>query len=147
MEWTTSLKRFAEHLPKDGDKELSLLKCHLLIEELLTVIIERNMMRPEFLQDITGRSQHEWIWSASAALNVARNALAHNLDKKVVDEKLEKFMNCVERVEGPPSADAFNGPMQRFQLSAFKVFMHTLHTAQLDPSDIKIKIILGDSAA
>lgn len=161
MEWTTSLKRFAEHLPKDGDKELSLLKCHLLIEELLTVIIERNMMRPEFLQDInlsfhhklvlaqgfTSSSQHEWIWSASAALNVARNALAHNLDKKVVDEKLEKFMNCVERVEGPPSADAFNGPMQRFQLSAFKVFMHTLHTAQLDPSDIKIKIILGDSAA
>ena len=160
MEWTTSLVRFAEHLPENGDKELSLLKCHLLVEELLTLIIERNMKRPEFLQDInlsfhhklvlaqgfTGGSRHEWVWKAIAALSVARNALAHNLDKKVVDEKLEKFMNCVESVEGPPPADAFNGPMQRFQLSACKVFMHTVDIAQFDPSDIKIKIILGNGA-
>jgi len=34
----TPLIRFIEHLPKNGDLELSLLKCHLLVEEVLTKV-------------------------------------------------------------------------------------------------------------
>jgi hypothetical protein len=155
------LSRFVEHLPKDGDLELSLLKVHLLIEELLTLVIERNMKRPEFLEKarpefqkklylaqgfLAGVSDTEWVWKAIFKLNEARNKLAHTLDKEELNQKLEAFMQFVESIDGPPPADAFNGPMQRFQLSAFKVFMHTVHTVQFDPSDVKIKIILGDRA-
>jgi hypothetical protein len=161
MEWTTSLSRFAEYLPKDGNAELSLLKVHLLIEELLNLVIERNMKRPDFLQEarlpfekklvlaqgfLNGASDAEWVWRAIGLLNQARNKLAHNLDNEVIERKLDAFINCVESVEGPPPADAFNGPMQRFQLSAFKVFMHTVHVVQIDPSDVKIKIVLGGGA-
>jgi hypothetical protein len=132
-----------------------------LIEELLTLVIERNMKRPEFLQKariefdkklvlaqgfLAGVSEAEWVWKAIVKLNEARNKLAHNLDTETVERKLEAFMDCVERVEGPPPADAFNGPMQRFQLSAFKVFMHTVHIIQVDPSDVRINIILGNGA-
>lgn len=161
MEWTTSLLRFAEHLPKDGNAELSLLKTHLLIEELLNLAIERNMKRPDFLQKsqlqfekklvltqgfLVGHSESEWVWKAITKLNEARNKLAHNLDKELVEKKLESFINCVEKVDGPPPPDAFNGPMQRFQLSAFKVFMHTLSAIQIDKSDEKINIILGNGS-
>lgn len=161
------LARFVAHLPENGDKELSLLKCHLMIEEVLTVIIERHMVRPEFLQKaardgrdlrfqdklllakcLTLSSEDDWIWKAIAALNAARNRLAHRLDRKEVDAKLEEFMNCVERSvkEGPPPADAFVGKMQRFQLCACRLFMETVHRAEVDPSDIRIKDILGDRA-
>jgi hypothetical protein len=161
MEWTTSLSRFVEYLPQDGNAELSLLKVHLLIEELLNLVIERNMKRPDFLQEarlplekklvlaqgfLNGASDAEWVWRAIGLLNQARNKLAHNLDNEVIERKLDAFINCVESVEGPPPADAFNGPMQRFQLSAFKVFMHTVHVVQIDPSDVKIKIVLGGGA-
>lgn len=161
MEWTTSLHRFAEYLPKDGNADLSLLKVHLLVEELLNLVIERNMKRPDFLQEarlpfqtklvlaqgfLNGTSDAEWVWRAIGKLNEARNKLAHNLDNEVIERKLDAFIECVESVEGPPPAEAFNGPMQRFQLSAFKVFMHTVHVVQIDPSDVKIKIALGDGA-
>lgn len=161
MEWTASLKRFVDVLPKDGNAELSLLKVHLLIEELLNMAIERNMKRPDFLREsqlpfqkklvlaqgfLTRVPEDEWVWKAIVKLNEARNKLAHNLDGEAVERKLEAFMSCVESVEGAPPADAYNGPMQRFQLSAFKVFMHTVHAIEVDPSDVKIKIILGSSA-
>jgi hypothetical protein len=161
MEWTTSLARFAEYLPKDGNAELSLLKVHLLIEELLNLVIERNMKRPDFLQKarlpferkltltqgfLNGASEAEWVWTAIGKLNEARNRLAHSLDNEVVERKLDEFINCVESVEGPPPADALDGPMQRFQLSALKVFMHTVHVVQIDPSDVKMNISLRDRA-
>ena len=160
LEWTTSLARFAEYLPKDGNAELSLLRVHLLVEELLNLVIERNMKRPDFLRKarlpfekkliltqgfLSGVSEAEWIWAAIGKLNEARNKLAHNLDNEVIERKLDEFINCVENVEGPPPADAFNGPMQRFQLSGLKVFMHTVRVVQIDPSDVKISIVIGDS--
>ena len=159
MYFVPHLKRFCDHLPKDGNAELSLLKVHLLIEEIINLAIERNMKRPDFLRKsglsfaqklvlaqgfLTGTSDAEWVWKAIEKLNEARNKLAHNLDKEVAEQKMEAFMKRVEDVEGPPPDDAFNGPMQRFQLSAFKVFMHTLHVVEIDPSDVKIRIILGN---
>ena len=59
MEWTTSLSRFAEHLPKDGNAELSLLKVHLLIEELLNLVIVRNMKRPRIPRESSTRLHEE----------------------------------------------------------------------------------------
>lgn len=147
---------FGKHLPEDGNKELTLLKCHLLIEQLLVLVIERNMVRPKLLPDLnfhkrlqlaqalTGVSKHEWIWTAIGLLNKARNTLGHDLDKRKMERELDEFMKYVESVEGVPPNDAFNGPMQRFQQSAFKVFMHTVDTVHFDPSDMKIKIILGN---
>ena len=93
---------------------------------------------------LAGAPETEWVWKAILKLNDARVKVAHTLDKEEVAQKLEAFMKFVESVDGPPPADAFNGPMQRFQLSSFKVFMHTLHAVQIDPSDVKIKIILGN---
>lgn len=45
------LVRFMKYLPKDGDEDLALLKCHLLVEEMLTKLIERNLSHPEHLID------------------------------------------------------------------------------------------------
>jgi hypothetical protein len=159
MYFVPHLKNFIEHLPKDGNAALSLLKVHLLIEEIFNLVIERNMKRPDFLRKsrlsfaqklvlaqgfLSGASDAEWVWKAVEELNEARNKLAHNLDKRKMEGRLEAFIKRVEDVEGPPPDDAINGPMQRFQLSALKVFMHTVHIVEIDPSDVKIKIILGN---
>lgn len=47
----TPLTRFIEHLPKNGDLELSLLKCHLLVEELLTKVILDSTKQPNYVKN------------------------------------------------------------------------------------------------
>ena len=162
MYFAPYLAKFVKHLPEDGNAELSLLKAHLLIEEILSLAIERNMKRPDFLRKsqlsfeqkrvlaqgfLSGASDCEWVWEAIEKLNRARNKLAHHLDNEVLEKKMEAFMQYVDNVEGPPPDDAFNGPIQRFQLSAVKVFLHTLHIVEIDPSAVKIQIMLGDRKA
>ena len=44
------LIRYITHLPSSGDVELTLLKTHLLIEELLTHILEKKSLKPAHLR-------------------------------------------------------------------------------------------------
>jgi len=77
------LIRFMEHLPRNGDVELTTLKCHLLIEELLNKIISKNAASPKYIGQADLRFIQKmylarafaktgiepWVWGAIKKLN------------------------------------------------------------------------------
>lgn len=148
--------RFMQHLPRNGDVELSLLKCHLLVEEVLTKLIERNLRHPNHLRkarlnffqkmcmarslnDLEGQA---WIWGALKRLNEARNALAHGLEADEIQRKLEAFILFVEAEEGAPNPKRLGQAFGRFQWAAFKVFAPLAAHAHLDISALRIPTLL-----
>ena len=103
--------RFLEHLPVGGDPVLILLKGHLLIEELLRELINIHLADPQAIEEAELTFHHclclakafgaeirsdYWIWQAIKKLNKLRNQLAHNLEPKGFDDRLENFVSFVE---------------------------------------------------
>ncbi|MGH6919878.1 MAG: hypothetical protein ACREJ0_19495, partial [Geminicoccaceae bacterium] len=100
------LVRFMEHLPKDGDEELALLKCHLLVEEVLTKLIEKKLRHATYLpkarlsfdkkvwiaRSLNDLEKPAWVWGAVKRLNEARNALAHGLEVEDIRRKIDAFI-------------------------------------------------------
>jgi hypothetical protein len=146
----TPLVRFMKHLPKDGDEELALLKCHLLVEEMLTKLIERNLSHPEHLIDarlgffqkmciarsLNDLEREAWIWEAVKRLNTARNALSHGLERERIDRKLEEFVTFVEAEKGAPDPTQLSQVFGRFQWAVFKVFSLLAVEAHFDPGAV-----------
>jgi hypothetical protein len=136
------LVRFIQHLPKNGDTELALLKCHLLIEEVLTRLIARAAKNPALLpkarltfaqkvwmaRSLTDLETQAWAWEA------LKNELAHALEVSEVNKKVEEFTLCVERYKGIPPPEVIGGPLGRFQLAAFMVFSFLAGQAHFDPT-------------
>jgi len=122
------LVRFIEHLPKNGDLELSLLKCHLLVEEVLTKLILDSTKHPNYVRkarltfaqktslarSISDLEHRAWLWGAIAKLNHARIELVHGLSVDDVKEKLDEFVRFVEAEEGAPSSDVITQTFGRF---------------------------------
>jgi hypothetical protein len=160
MTETHPLLRFLQHLPSNADSDLSVLKCHLLVEEVLSELIARNMKMRDFLpkarlsfvqkaalsRGLNEFPEDEWIWHAVAALNEARNALAHNLDRSVFASKLESFIQAVESKNGSPSAEVVSGPLGRFQWAAFHVYTYLAVGAHPEKNLTKRSSILGHGA-
>lgn len=154
------LTRFLQHLPKNGDVELALLKCHLLIEEVLTKLIARSTKHPEFLpkvrlsfaqkvwlaRTITNLGEESWSWEALRRLNEARNELAHGLLAQELNGKLDEFIRVVEDKHGAPADSVIGGPFGRFQWAAFTVFSFFSHHAHFDPTALKISTLLTSAA-
>jgi hypothetical protein len=152
----TPLVRFVEHLPKDGDEELALLKCHLLVEEMLTKLIERNVRHPTYLRNarlsfetkmwiarsLDDLEPHVWVWGAVQRLNAARNALAHGLEAEHIRRKLEAFIAFVEAHQGAPEPEHLSGAIKRFQWAAFHVYSPLAAHAHFDLSDLRIPTLL-----
>ncbi|MNR32234.1 hypothetical protein D3C85_1497990 [compost metagenome] len=114
-------------MPTEQDAELTLLKGHLLIEEILTAVIMNGVKRPKHL-DFARMQFHQkmklaravfpgedpdWIWVALKSLNDARNKLAHGLDQAATATAVKKLIDYVlnfdpisgevlERGEEPP---------------------------------------------
>lgn len=103
--------RFKKFLPYNGDRDLILLKGHLLVEELLRTYIKKMLPQPDELSDprefgfiqylrLTKAFQedasHDWIWVALEKLNSIRNLLAHHLEPKGFEDRLEHFLSFVE---------------------------------------------------
>lgn len=104
------LFRFLEFLPRSKDKELTLLKIHLLIEEVLTKIIFKSVKHDRYILEaklnfdqkskivraLGGMNNTPWIWQALKLLNQSRNYLSHSLDKDGFNEKIDKFIKHVK---------------------------------------------------
>lgn len=108
-------ERIEAHYPDGADLTLQVLKGHLLVEELLRQIFELLLAYPDALKGdrgttfechqiiclveaITPHSKDEaWVWSAAKRLNNLRNELAHNLEPKAVDQKVQALIVFVTR--------------------------------------------------
>jgi hypothetical protein len=150
------LSRFIKHLPKNGDIELGLLKCHLLVEEVLNRLISRKAINPEFLakarlsfsqkvslaRALSDIDPEDWVWAALKKLNDARNELSHGLSAEQIDAKLNDFVFFVESYQGRPSQEEVSQTFGRFQWAAFKLFTRIVGYADFDPTELKIPTVL-----
>ncbi len=110
--------RFDAHLPSESDPILVVLKGHLLAEEILENIIKSKCRKPEVLNNVeigfflkvklaralvgdthpNGKIFPDSVWAMLEALNALRNELAHALEPKKLDAKIQRFLAC-----SPPS--------------------------------------------
>jgi hypothetical protein len=144
--------RFAEHLPKSGDIELSLIKAHLLIEEALTSIILKAARHPKYIKrarltfstkislarSFCDLEDDPWLWSALTKLNDARNELVHGLSNQNMRIKLDEFVRFVEAEQGTPDNSLLLGAFAPFHWAASKLFTILSLQADFDPTDMTI---------
>ena len=97
-------------MPVQGDRLLSLLKGHLLIEELVRELVRQEIAAPDELKDanltfdqvlclaraLTGDRCPSWMWIAVRKLNTIRNHLAHKLEPKGFDDRVVEFIAYVK---------------------------------------------------
>ena len=110
--------RFLKNITAEpGDPTFSILKAHLLIEDLIRTFLENKAKNPAsikkaklsfaqalqvaraFCEDV---SQDHWIWKAMTDLNRLRNDLAHNLDPDELENKIEAYISYVVSSVGIP---------------------------------------------
>ncbi len=106
------LLRFSKHLPRNANNELIILKGHLLIEELLSELINKRLKKTNPLKiNLSNNMMFNqklnicWalygifidvkIWDALKQLNNIRNSLAHSLEPKSIEQKIKTFNNLV----------------------------------------------------
>ncbi len=101
------LINFMKHFPfKSEDIISTVLKGHLLIEEILVRFIEKKLKRPNELKNFKfyhflclakafEPKDNDWVWIACEKLNNLRNKLAHNLDPKGIKDIEQDFINIV----------------------------------------------------
>jgi hypothetical protein len=118
------LDPYLRHItPMQTDPTYSILKAHLLFEEMLRDYLNRALPNPSALESarlsfaqllavVRALSKNvpvdHWHWKAISELNKLRNTLAHNLEPAALGEKIEKYVEYVVRESGnplpPPSA-------------------------------------------
>lgn len=103
--------------PRFGDPTFSLLKSHLLLEELLRAHHRVTLPHPTALSGARLTFAHllaisratsvqiapdHWIWKAIGDLNKLRNLLAHKLEDSQLDEKIDEYVQFVISSLGTP---------------------------------------------
>lgn len=99
--------RFASLLPVIEDTTLIVLKGHLLIEEMLNDILYNSSALPKYIDeaklsfyqkvmiarsfDPKGDASNE-LWRSLEVLNSLRNQLAHHLEPKDIEDRIDKFI-------------------------------------------------------
>jgi hypothetical protein len=111
------IDRYLEFVtPKSGDSTYSVLKAHLLIEEILNSFLERKLNHPEalkgarlsFAQKLSivrslARSQPDhWAFQAVEKINAIRNSLAHERQPKDLAKKIRDYIEIVTKNTGVP---------------------------------------------
>ena len=100
--------------PTPGDPTYSLLKAHLLFEDLMRAYLARAMRHPETLDGarltfvqllaVARACSHldpsHWCWAAVAKLNKLRNLLAHETAPKLLSEKIAEYVSFVVAQSG-----------------------------------------------
>ena len=134
------LFHFFEHLPKSGDEEMSVLKSHLLVEELLNKLIEQGVKHPKYLK--TARlsftqkislsrslsphflAEQTWIWGAIKKLNAIRNKLAHGLSSDKATALLNDYISFVKKHNENFSKIPVTKKFGRVHIANFFVFTY-----------------------
>ena len=151
------LIHFMEHLPKNGDMELGILKCHLLIEELLLKELKKCAKEPKFIEKMNPRfaqkvdlvkafsdfNGYPWIWEALKKLNKARNELVHGLSAAEIFDRVEEFVTFVEKNTEPPKAEVLSLNFGRFHWAAFQVYNIISAHVHFDPASIRTPTFLS----
>jgi len=102
--------------PVQGDPTYSLLKSHLLIEELLRSYLRKALPNPDalsgsrltFAQILSVAracsvvSPDNWCWVAVSKLNKLRNMLSHETDPKDISKKIQEYVDYVVSNSGVP---------------------------------------------
>lgn len=103
--------------PQPGDSTYSILKAHLLFEELLNSYLGRQLphvsalqgARLSFSQSLSmaqASSTHlppeHWIWSAINSLNKIRNSLSHEVKPRDLPDKIKSYVDFVLANTGRP---------------------------------------------
>ena len=114
--WEGEIDRFHRHLSEVDDLTLVVLKGHLLVEELLNGIIAAFCVLPEYVEEVrlgffqksklvralTGQDLEgkptDGPWRSLESLNSLRNQLAHHLEPKDLEQKIDRFIFA--QVEG-----------------------------------------------
>ena len=116
-----TLDRFLHVItPTLGDPTYSVLRAHLLFEELLRDFIEKQFTHPEALEgarltfaQLLALSKasskplepDDWRWTALEKLNRLRNLLAHNIEAAAVAQKVKELVEYVVSQVGLPLPD------------------------------------------
>jgi len=101
--------RFLKLMPSGSDIELVVLKAHLLVEEQLRQVIDERVKTPTALKDARLECHQciclveaffpedvkPWLWKALKKLNNIRNAVAHSIEPKGLQDKLDDFVRSV----------------------------------------------------
>ncbi|ARU87844.1 hypothetical protein B9K09_07635 [Pseudomonas sp. M30-35] len=104
-------KRYLEHMPIKSDVSLSVLKGHLLIEELIWSLIRSKVVSSSELEKtrfsfeqltylaraLSGDSGDSWVWDSVKKLNRIRNLLAHRLEPKNLNVKLSELYISIQK--------------------------------------------------
>lgn len=112
LEFHNREMRLVKLLPRGVAYDLVLLKGHLLIEELLTEILISSLNKSNPINIKIGNATNfnqklnlcwalnkndinETIWESLKELNSIRNSMAHEVEPKGIDEKINKFSTKV----------------------------------------------------
>jgi hypothetical protein len=106
--------------PTPGDPTHSLLRAHLVFEQLIDAFLEKTLAHASALSDARftfsqklamaraiaqGFAPSHWTWQAVARLNKIRNSLAHSPGPKLAHDLHEYVEYCVKHSGNPlPSA-------------------------------------------
>jgi hypothetical protein len=107
------VQRLHIHLPEEGETELVILKGHLLLEELLRKYIDKHVKNPEALKDakfefhhclaiaraLAGDEIRGAIWAAIKQVNSIRNDLAHQLEPRKLEDKIQSLKSHMRAAE------------------------------------------------
>ncbi|EGQ7979811.1 hypothetical protein V4V60_003788 [Vibrio mimicus] len=104
-----AFERFISLLPHGKERELVILKGHLLIEEQIRLIIETNLPNYKVLekaklscdqaiclaQSMLPKDADETCWIAARKLNNIRNKIAHRVEHQGLEHQIEDFIKSV----------------------------------------------------
>lgn len=111
--------------PQVGDPTFSILKAHLLFEELLNTYLERVLAHASALRGarltfaqrlaVAKASSHHlapdhWVWKAISDLNRIRNSLSHEAQPKDLPQMIDEYVSrIVQNTEKPLPEPAIPG--------------------------------------
>jgi hypothetical protein len=140
-----AFRRFLSLLPHGGHRDLVLLKAHLLIEEQIRRIIDINLPNPKAIVDTRidchqaiclaqaffSANSQPWLWASVKKLNSIRNDVAHKLEPKGLNDKIEEFCDSF-----PSGFSALPSDQSRFELTLWSVFVAVSQLADTSTSSI-----------
>ncbi|MEO3684034.1 hypothetical protein ABHN84_17320 [Shewanella vesiculosa] len=113
MEFDSPFLELVNVLEDINDIELSLLKCHLLIEKELERVVIIGAEKPKYISEsrltfsnkiALVRSFHNsrceaWVWGAINKLNKVRNLMAHNFSSAEIENEITSFTTLIKNEE------------------------------------------------
>ena len=113
MEFDNSFLDLVQVLEDINDIELSLLKCHLLIEQELDRVLLIGSEKPKYISEsrlnfsnkiALVRAFHDskcepWVWGALSKLNKVRNLMAHNLSSTEIEIEITAYTILLKNEE------------------------------------------------